>query len=70
MNGVQKVKIMDMEWTNENKLQKYIVTYYNVNPVTFKRIRTQAIVNAYDEDHAKRVIDRHPSLIKSVKSVK
>ena len=52
-----------------NGMNKYQVIFYNVHPVTFKRIRTQKIIEAYDEDHAKRVIDRHPSLIKSVKKL-
>jgi hypothetical protein len=52
-----------------NQMKKYLVTFYNVNPVTFKRIKTKMVVDAYDEDHAKRVIDRHPSLIKSVKKL-
>lgn len=44
----------------------YLVTYYNVNPITFKRIRTMAVVTAYDVEHAKRIVDRHPSLILKV----
>ena len=52
-----------------SKMNQYLVTFYNVNPVTYKRIRTQKVVDAYDEDHAKLVIDRHPSLIKSIKKV-
>ena len=44
----------------------YLVTYYNVHPVTFKRIRTMAVVTAYDVEHAKRIVDRHPLLILKV----
>ena len=49
------------------QLTKYEVTFYNVNPVTFKRVKCVQIVQAYDVTHAKQIIDRHPSLIKSVK---
>lgn len=47
-------------------LFNYLVTYYNVHPITYKRMRTMSVVTAYDVEHAKRIVDRHPSLILKV----
>jgi hypothetical protein len=47
-------------------MTKYLVKYYNVHPVTFRKSLTSRIVEAYDQRHAVQIIDRHPQLIKQV----
>lgn len=52
-----------------SKMNNYLITYYDVDPVTFKRIKTEKTIVAYDMEHARKIIDKHPSLIKRIKKV-
>lgn len=62
MSNIEKLKNVKLK-----EMRNYLVTYFNVNPKTFKRSKVTAIVTAYDQQHAIRIIDRHPSLIQSIK---
>jgi|APGre2960657373_1045057.scaffolds.fasta_scaffold330075_2 hypothetical protein len=49
-------------------MKKYIVTHWIVSHVTFRKSHLiQTIVDAYDVDHARLKIDRHPDVIQSIK---
>lgn len=51
------------------KTNNYAVRFYNVCPRTFKRKATIKTVQAYDQRHALRIIDRHANLIISIKKI-
>jgi len=51
-------------------MKKYIIKHWAVSSRTFRKTHImETIVDAYDEQHARLVIDRHPDLIVSVKRV-
>jgi hypothetical protein len=49
-------------------MNTYVITCWTICPRTFRRNGTQTkVVEANNIDHAKLVVDRHESVIKSVK---
>jgi len=45
------------------------IRFYNVCAKTFKRKLATIQVHAYDRQHALKIVDRHPNLIKSIRQL-
>jgi len=50
-------------------MNKFEIRFFNVCSKTFKRKLETIQVDAYDQQHAVRIIDRHHSLIKSIRRI-
>ena len=49
-------------------MKTFVITCWTICPRTFRRNGTQTkVVEAYDFEHARIVVDRHPSVIKSIR---
>jgi hypothetical protein len=50
-------------------MMKFEIRFFNVCGRTFKRKATKSIIQAYDTQHALRIVDRHLDLIISIRKL-
>lgn len=50
-------------------MMTFEIRFFNVCAKTYKRTAAIIKVRAYDECHALKIVDRHPTLIKSIKKL-